>query len=81
MAARVCCTSALRYGGRDRNIIAQLNNDPEYCDYIDINGQLRLTIGDDGELLPFAKRIVDAHHKQLRREHQRLNPKWWQFWR
>jgi hypothetical protein len=81
MAVRVCCTSALRYGGRERNIIAQLNNDPEYCDYIDVDGQLCLTIGDDGELLPFAKRIVDAHHRRLRREHQRLNMKWWQFWR
>ena len=34
MAARVCCLSALRYGGRDQSIIKQLQNDPAMCDHI-----------------------------------------------
>src|SRR5690349_6213903 len=33
-AARVCCVSAIRYGGRDPNIIARLDNDPAMCDFV-----------------------------------------------
>ena len=38
-AIKVCCVSALRYGGTDVNMIRRLGNDPEYCDYL---------IGEDG---------------------------------
>src|SRR6266566_5684370 len=33
-AAQVCCTSALRYGGQDPEIIKRLGNTPEFCDYL-----------------------------------------------
>jgi len=71
----VCCVSAVRYGGRDRAIIERLNNDPDVCDYIvGDDGQLLLTVGDNGDLLPFAERIADKLRKAAAR-------KWWQFWR
>ena len=38
-AIEVCCTEALRYGGKDRKIIARLGNDPAYCDY-NLQGKL-----------------------------------------
>ncbi len=60
MAARVCCTGAIRYGGKDKTIINKLGNSPEYCDYfIDADGKLRRTVGDDGDLLPFAHDMVE----------------------
>ncbi len=60
-ALRVCCVAALRYGGTDRGIIQRLGNSPEYCDYIiDELGSLKLTVGNDGELLPFARSRIDA---------------------
>ena len=31
-AIEVCCTAALRYGGKDPKIIKRLGNDPLYCD-------------------------------------------------
>jgi hypothetical protein len=80
MAARVCCTSALRYAGRDRYIIAQLNNEPDYCDFIVVDGELRLTVNDEGELLPFAQRISNETRIRLGREFRKRNKKWWQFW-
>ncbi|MEM9412931.1 MAG: hypothetical protein AAGA30_17600 [Planctomycetota bacterium] len=59
-AIGVCCVSALRYGGRDRDIIRRLGNTPEFCDYIiDNSDQLKLTVGENGELLPFASAIVE----------------------
>ncbi len=74
MAARVCCVRALRYGGLDSSIIMQLQNDPELCDYIvSADGQLQMTVDANGDLLPFAQRIVDKRHRQLHK-------KWWQFW-
>lgn len=60
-AIRVCCVYALRYGGRDTQIIKQLENSPLYCDYIlDDQGELALTVGADGELLAFAQAIVKS---------------------
>ena len=76
MALGVCCVSALRYGGKDRSIIEQLQNNPELCDYIIDNGELRLTIGPDGELLPFAVEIV----RRMCAEQVHWK-KWWKFWR
>jgi hypothetical protein len=77
-AARVCCVSALRYGGKDIGIIQQLENNPEYCDYLVADdGELRQTVGDDGGFLPFAKAIVDARAAEFRRRQK----KWWQFWK
>lgn len=80
-AARVCCVAALRYGGRDRFVIRQLQNNPEFCDYvIDDQGHLVLAVADDGDLLPFAKRIVKNRRAKWIREQRRRNKKWWQFW-
>jgi hypothetical protein len=76
MAAKVCCVFAVRYGGQDLSIIRRLDNDPELCDYISVEGELRLTVADDGEFLPFAAKIV----KKNRAEWRRQNKKWWQFW-
>lgn len=38
-AIEVCCTNALRYGGKNKDIISRLRNNPEYCDF-NLNGQL-----------------------------------------
>ena len=66
MAARVCCTSAIRYGGKDKAIINRLGNSPEYCDYfIDADGKLRRTVGDDGDLLPLAHQVVENYRNGL----------------
>ena len=66
MALRVCCTSALRYGGRDKDIIAQLQNNPEFCDYIVLaDGSLKRTLDSAGHLLPFAQEIVDENNRKL----------------
>jgi hypothetical protein len=81
-AAPVCCVFAIRYGGQDRSIIARLGNDPAMCDYIlSEAGALQRTISDDGNLLPYAKAIVDAKHGALQVFGHKLPKKWWQFWR
>lgn len=81
MAARVCCVAALRYGGRDPAIIAELQNDPELCDHIiDDNGNCILTVDENGNLLPFAHQIVEARLAKSQREWRKRNKKWWQFW-
>ena len=81
MAARVCCVSALRYGGRDPTIIAELQNDPELCDHIiDDNGKCVMTVDEKGDLLPFAQQIVDTRRANWQREWRKRNKKWWQFW-
>jgi len=68
-ALRVCCVAALRYGGANQDIIAKLGNSPELCDYvIDANDQLKLTVGNDGELLPFAKSIIEKLHCEIRKQ-------------
>ena len=42
-ACGICCTSALRYGGKDRKILKRLGE--EYCDYrILINGKIASTL-------------------------------------
>ena len=33
-AAKACCVNAVRYGGRDRQIIRRLGNDPSNCDHV-----------------------------------------------
>ena len=38
-AIEVCCTEALRYGGKDKAIIKRLGNNPSYCDY-NLDGKL-----------------------------------------
>jgi len=61
----VCCVAALRYGGQDRKIIERLGNSPEFCDFIiDEAGSLRLTVGNDGELLQFARSIIDENRNR-----------------
>ena len=77
MAARVCCVVALRYGGRDQTIISKLGNDPELCDYIiDDSGNLVVTLDEEGNLLPFAQRLIEIRHLEWRKQ----NRKWYQFW-
>lgn len=64
-ALRVCCVYALRYGGRDLDVIRQLENSPLYCDYVmDEQGELVLTVGPDGQLLPFAQAIVKSQRSR-----------------
>jgi hypothetical protein len=82
MSARVCCVSAVRYGGRDREIISKLGNDPAVCDYIVAeSGEFQCTVGGDGTLLPFAQSIVDERRAEFQRQWKKQNKKWWQFWR
>lgn len=38
-AVRLCCVSALRYGGTDAAIIRRLGNTPEYSDYVIVRGK------------------------------------------
>ncbi len=74
MAAKVCCVSAVRYGGMDRNIISAMGNNPELCDYIIGPDQsLKCTVGSDGKLLAFARSIVDEENyiKQLRNHREK----------
>jgi hypothetical protein len=33
-AAEACCVNAVRYGGRDRMVIARLGNSPSLCDNV-----------------------------------------------
>jgi hypothetical protein len=79
-AAKVCCVAALRYGGRDPEMINALGNNPELCDYIlDEDGLLQCTVDVDGNLLPFAQAIVDKQRAKWERRWRKK--KWWQFWR
>ena len=80
-ALRVCCVSALRYGGRDPAIIVELQNDPEFCDHIiDGDGRCVRAVDDNGELLPFARKIVQARRAERQREWRKRHKKWWRFW-
>jgi hypothetical protein len=77
-ACLVCCTAALRYGGKDREIIHKLGNDPEMCDFIvSRSGNLQCVVGADGKLRPFTQKIV----RKSRRQSHNDTKKWWQFWR
>ncbi|MEW4490929.1 hypothetical protein AB1L42_22805 [Thalassoglobus sp. JC818] len=76
-AASVCCVAALRYGGRDHTIISKLGNDPGLCDYIiDDSGNLVVTLDEQGNLLPFAQRLIEIRDLEWRKR----NKKWYQFW-
>ena len=33
-AMEVCCVAALRYGGKDEEIIKRLGNNADYCDFL-----------------------------------------------
>jgi len=47
-SARVCFGSAVRYGGTDRDVIAKLGNNLEFCDYIVTeSGKLRCMVSAD----------------------------------
>ena len=55
-ALKVCCVSALRYGGTDVEIIKRLGNDRKYCDYIlDRTGTPKPAFGK----VAFLRRLVD----------------------
>jgi hypothetical protein len=82
VAARVCCVSAIRYGGRDHDIIEKLGNNPEMCDYfLTESGELKCTVADNGVLLPFAQAIVDEWRAEYQRQLKKQQKKWWLFWR
>lgn len=79
-AARVCCTFAVRYGGRDPEILRKLDNSPEYCDFVLMeNGELCCTVDDTGELLPFAKQLIRQNRAGLRQALGRLLQSLWPF--
>jgi len=81
-SALVCCNGAVRYGGMNPEIIAQLWNNPRYCDYIATeSGELKCTVGEDGRLLPFAQTIVDKLQAEADRQWKLKQGRWWQFWR
>ncbi len=64
-AARVCCVSAIRYGGRNPEIIAALGNTGEYSDFV---------IAPTGELRPAPAWTFTTLATSSA-------PRWWQFWR
>jgi hypothetical protein len=54
-ACEVCCVNALRYGGKDKNIITRLYNTPDYCDYLILeSGAVEYALDSKGEYLPFS---------------------------
>jgi len=82
MSVRVCCLSAVRYGGTDREIIAKLGNDPDVCDYfITASGDLMVVVGEDGKLLRFAQEIVDANQAEFQRLRRKRKRRWWEIWK
>lgn len=59
-AIKVCCVSALRYGGTDVEIIKRLGNDPEYCDYLlDRAGIPKTAFGAAAFLRRFVNRLLN----------------------
>lgn len=67
-SSKVCCVDAVRYGGTDRNIITAMGNNPATCDYIIApDHSLELTVGPDGNLLPFAREMAEAIGAELLR--------------
>ena len=81
-SALVCCNGAVRYGGMNPEIIAQLWNNPRYCDYIATeSGELKCTVGEDGKLLSFAQAIADKLKAEADRQWKLKQGRWWQFWR
>ncbi|MDZ4818672.1 MAG: hypothetical protein SGJ20_06840 [Planctomycetota bacterium] len=80
-AAKICCTSALRYGGQDREIIKALGNNPEFCDYVyDQHGVLHLTIDSNGNPYPFAQEMFAKGRAFLLVRRQSTARPWWKFW-
>ena len=80
-AVQVCCIRAVRYGGKDREIIARLGNDPAVCDFVvNDSGDLIGTVDTEGGLLPFAQMIAERISADLQHEWKKRNKKWWQFW-
>lgn len=56
-----CCVGALRYGGKDAEIIARLGNGPSYCDFIQT---------DRGTLIPTLN-PTGGYRKELRKKVRR----------
>jgi hypothetical protein len=67
-AAEVCCVSAIRYGGTDRDIIRRLGNSPEYCDWVITSSGAIEAAGPWTH--PFFTATAPSRRKQ-----------WWQFWK
>jgi hypothetical protein len=62
-ACEVCCVSALRYSGKNTEIIRLLGNNPEYCDYINIgNNQLVQSLDSKGEYNNFSKKYIKRYY-------------------
>lgn len=67
-ATEVCCVDALRYGGRDPEIIRRLGNDPRCCDHLLPEPSI-----------PRLQRLqAAARNSEPRTGTER---KWWRFWR
>ncbi len=83
MALMVCCVSAFRYGGKNRQIIERLGNNPELSDYVIANGALRLAVNEYSNFLPFAKRMIKRRRKHIKLDGapSRTITKLKQFWK
>jgi hypothetical protein len=69
-ACEVCCVNALRYGGKDINIISRLYNTPDYNDYvITESGKLKYVLDEKGEFLPFSLEYKEKADKALKNKY------------
>jgi hypothetical protein len=69
--ASVCCTTSIRYGGRDAAVIRRLGNTGEYCDFV---------VGDDGALRP-APPWHAPEPPWWTAASAPASRRWWQLWR
>ena len=63
-ACESCCVSALRYGGQDLQIINSLENNPELCDYIVHDGELKVSLNSEGKYLPYSEKIMTSINRK-----------------
>jgi hypothetical protein len=64
-ALRVCCVNALRYGGRDPEIIRRLGNKPDYTDYV-VNFRGRVVqVGSSEDYTRFLRVFAGQHRWAL----------------
>ena len=69
-ACEVCCVNALRYGGKNIEIIQRLYNTPDYCDYlVTPTVQLMYALDEKGEFLPFSLKYKTAAYIALKKKY------------
>lgn len=74
-AMKLCCVDALRYGGREKQIISKLNNDPDWCDYVTTDsGSLLRTLIDEGHLTKYAFEKANEYHRNLTLKFAMVHP-------